>query len=370
MIAPTLRLVAWLASAITLAGFAMLAIRGLGEPQPFDATEDALLHLAIRLEAHGPLYEAPAEAGDALPSILPGFPVVAAVLVGTLGPNLLWLRLTSLLAIIALAVLAMAVIKEETHNRTLAMAGGCLMLAGYALLAGSPAAARPEPLMLVLAMGGGLAMRSLPGAAGGLIAALMLSVACFTHAQGVWFVAAAFAYLLREDRGRLIAFTLGVAVFLAGGYVLLSRVLGPWFNYYAWDLPLRSLRFDGPGLLHFFGGQLLGTLGVLTLMSVLSFALPTRPWRGAGGLWPCVALGAIAAGLLATQSASPEPQALAICVAALALVGPISMHRVTHHLSTWPDSTRAAGEAAALVALVLQFVALFSNVPARTFFGV
>ena len=159
-------------------------------------------------------------------------------------------------------------------------------------------------------------------------------------------------------------FTLGVAVFFAGGYVLLSRFLGPWFNYYVWDVPLHSLRFDGPALLHFLGTQLLGTLGVMTIMSVLSIALPTRPWRGAGGLWPCIGVAAVAAALLATQSTAPDPQSAAICVAALALVGPISTHRVTQHLSTWPDSSRMTGDAVILLTLVLQFVALFANAPA------
>lgn len=361
MIARLFRLTAWLASALALVGFVLLSSRGLSAPQPYDATERGLLELALRLVAHGPLYAAPATA-DA-PSLLPGFPLVAAVLVDTLGPNLLWLRLISLVSIAALAVLAMSVVQEETENRTLSIGSGCILLAAYALLAGNPAVARPEPLMLLLALGGGLALRAMPGAAGGLIAALMLSAACFTHAQAAWFAAAALIYLTREDRGRLVPFTLGLAVFLAGGFVLLSRFLGPWFNYYVWDLPIRLLRFDGPGMLHFVGDRLLGTMGVLTVMTVLSFALPTRPWRGPGGLWPCVGLAAVAASLLATQTAAPEPQALAICVTALALVGPISMHRVTQHLSAWPDSTRLAGEGAILVALVLQFIALFSSIP-------
>ena len=361
MFAPLFRLTAWLASGLALVGFALLCARGLLAPQLYDATERGLLELALRLVAQGPLYAAPVTVDT--PSLMPGFPLVAAVLVGTLGPNIMWLRLLSLLSVVALAVLAMVVVQEETENRTLAMASGSIMLAGYALLAGNPAGARPEPLMLLLSVGGGLALRSMPGVAGGLVAALMISVACFTHAQAVWFAAAAFIYLTREDGGRLVPFTLGLAVFLAGGFVLLSHFLGPWFNYYVWDLPIRSLRFDGPGLLHFIGSRLLGTLGVLTVMSVLSFALPTRAWRGPGGLWPCIGLAAVAASVLATQSVAPEPQALAICVAALSLVGPISMHRVTQHLSTWPGSTRMSGERAVLAALLLQFVALFADIP-------
>ena len=361
MFAPFFRLAAWLASGLALVGFALLCAGGLSAPQPNDATERGMLELTTRLVAHGPLYAAPSTL-DA-PSLLPGFPLVAAVVVSVLGPNILWLRLISLLSIVALAVLAMVVVQEETQNRTLAIASGSIMLAGYALLAGNPAEARPEPLMLLLSVGGGLALRSMPGVAGGLVAALTFSVACFFHAQAIWFAAAALVYLTREDRGRLVPFTLGLGVFLAGGFVLCSYFLGPWFNYYAWDLPIRSLRFDGPGLLNFIGSRLLGTLGVLTVMTVLSFALPTRPWRGPGGLWPCIGMAAVAASVLATQSAAPEPQALAISVAALSLVGPISMHRVAQHLSAWPDSTRMAGEGAVLVALLLQFVALFAGIP-------
>ena len=361
MIARLSRYAAWLASGLGALGFALMAARGLTAPQPYDAAERGLLELAMRLDAHGPLYVAPAAAGT--PSILPGFPLLAAALIEVLGADLVWLRIASLLAVVALAALATVVVREETHNPTLAAGSAGLLLAGYALLTGQPAAARPEPLMLLLAIGGGLALRMLPGAAGGLIAAVLFSIACFTHAQALWFAAAALIYLTREDRGRLVPFTLGVAVVFAGGFILLSRALGPWFNYYAWDQPFHSLRFDGPGLLHFLGGQLLGSLGVMTIMSVLSLALPTRPWRGAGGLWPCIGLAAIAAAVLATQSATPDPSTAAICVVGLALVGPISTHRVTQHLSTWPDSTRMGGEAVILIALVLQFVALFASAP-------
>jgi hypothetical protein len=361
MIPRLFRLTAWLASATVLTGFILLCARGVLAPLPHDVVEQGLLDLALRMMAHGPLYDAPAAAGT--PALMPGFPLVASVLLTTLGTKLVWLRLISLVSIAGLALLVTAVVRAETRNHTLAIASGSILLAGYTLVSGHPAAARPEPLMLLLALGGGLVLRSMPGFVGGLIGALMLSAACFTHVQGIWIAAAALIYLLREDRGRLVAFTLGLAVFLAGGFVLLSRFLGPWFNYYVWDVPLALLRFDGPGMLQFVGGRLLGTLGVLTVMTVLSFALPTRPWRGPGGLWPCVGLAAVAASLLATQTVSPDPQSIAICAAALALTGPISMHRVAQHLSAWPDSTRLAGEGAVLAALVLQFIALFANVP-------
>jgi hypothetical protein len=361
MIVRLFRLALWLASGLALAGFAQACLQGLTAPHPLDATERGLLDLTRRLAAHAPLYTAPA-ALDA-PALMPGFPLAAAVLVDAFGPNLLWLRLVSLAAILGLVAGTMTIVHEETDHRTLAVASAGLLLAGYRLLAGEPAGARPEPLMLVLALGGALALRSVPGAAGALIAAPMFTAACFTHLQAAWLAAAAFVYLTRENRGRLVPFTLGMGLFLGGGYLALSHYLGPWFNYQAWDLPLSTLRFDGPGMARFAGERLLGTLGVLTVMIVFSFALPTRPWLGPSGLWSCLGLAALAAGLLATQSVSPEPQALAICALALAMVGPIAMHRVSQHLSAWPDSSRLAGEGAVLVALVLQFLAMFTLVP-------
>lgn len=366
MLANLFRAASWLASALVVAGFALLCIRGVESPRAADPTERALMNLTTQMVHHGPLYTDPST--EVPPALLPGFPLVAAVLVDALGPRFWGLRAIALLSTLLLAVLAMVIVHEETDNRTLGAASGCLILAGYGLMVGNPAVARPEPLMLVLALGGCLALRVMPGATGGLVASLMLSAASFTHPQAVWFAVAALVYLTLEDRGRLVPYTLGLGLFLGGGYLLLSRALGPWFNYHAWDLPVRSLRFDGPGLMRFVGSWLLGTLGVLTVTTVLSFALPTRTWRGPGGLWACVGVAAIAAALLATQSSAPEPQALAICVVALALVGPISMHRVSQHLSSWPDSTRMAGEGMLLLVLVLQFVALFSAVPPALLF--
>src|SRR6185295_3609273 len=128
--------------------------------------EQGLLDLAVRLARHVPLYDGPPAVVG--PALMPGFALAAAIPVDLLGPQILWLRLLSLGSVCALAWIAMAVVFEETENRTVALASGSLMLAGYSLVIGNPAAARPEPLMLLLALGGGLALRSLPGAAGGL----------------------------------------------------------------------------------------------------------------------------------------------------------------------------------------------------------
>jgi hypothetical protein len=168
--------------------------------------------------------------------------------------------------------------------------------------------------------------------------------------------------VILEDRKSLLAFTLALAAFLGGGHVGLSFGLGPWFNFHAWDAALAALRFEPLGLLRFLGTQLLGTLGVLILATVLSFALPRGPWRGFAGVWTWMGLAAIAAGLFDTQSALIQTQALRSAVVALAILGPISIQRVTHHLSAWPGSTRLGGQNVVLTALALQFVMILAQV--------
>ena len=139
--------------------------------------------------------------------------------------------------------------------------------------------------------------------------------------------------------------------------------LGPWFNFCAWDGPVATLHFSLKGLLHYVCDHLLGKLGVSTLAAVLSFALPTRPWRGKSGLWMSFGIASLAAGLLATQNATFGPHDLIPGIIALAMLGPISIQRVTGHLSTWPGSTRLGGRGVVLAAITLQVIVFLSCLP-------
>ena len=114
----------------------------------------------------------------------------------------------------------------------------------------------------------------------------------------------------------------------------------PFLYFAAFDAPLGALRFSILAPLDFVGDQLLGKLGVPTLAAVLSFAMPTEPWRGKGGLWMWMGLGGLAAGLAATQNSLAGPDSVMPVAIALALLGPISMQRITRHLSSWPGSSR------------------------------
>ncbi|HEY6866680.1 MAG TPA: hypothetical protein VI792_05445 [Candidatus Eisenbacteria bacterium] len=362
MITRLLRALIWLASIAAAVAFAVVVARAFDHPAPASPLEGALLDGAQRLIQHRPLYADPLT--GASPTLMPGFPVVLSVLAGPLGVQLWIPRVLTVVATVLVAVVVLVIVRAETLSWTFAAAGFGSALAGCGLLAGAPDLARPEMLMLLLALAGFAVVRFTMGPLGAVLAAMLLTAACVVHLAGVWFLAAALLYIAIEDHPRLFVTAFALALTCGGGYVALSSLFGPWFNFVAWDLPLHSLRFDPTLLLQFVGAQLLGQPGVLVLATVLSFALPAPPWRGNRGLWVFMGFAMLGAGLLATQGASADPGYFLPGVVVMALLGPVSMERITRHLSTWPGSTRNEGHGVALVALALQFIVFSTAVPA------
>ncbi|MEO5989314.1 MAG: hypothetical protein ABIU54_03895, partial [Candidatus Eisenbacteria bacterium] len=196
---------------------------------------------------------------------------------------------------------------------------------------------------------------------GALLGALLLAGACFTDSMALPFLLVAFLHCRERDTGKLLAFSIGTAVFLGGGHILMSRTLGQWYNFQASEAVWQSFRFDGQELIHLLGGELLGTFGVFTLAVVLSFALPVRPWRGAVGMWTWLAIAGVAAAVLASQNQALEAHGLLPAMLGLALAGPLAMQRVTRHLSASPGASTFGGEGLMLAALALQFLQLFAS---------
>jgi hypothetical protein len=276
-----LRILIWMASVTSVVAVGTLGVRTALSSQPASAVETEVLSLAGRLSHPGPLYEEPTLPNPA--SVMPGLPIATLVLVDTMGRHLWLIRMMTLIALLGVAGIVAAIVHIETGNWTLSLAAPGLMLAGYVALGGQPGMAGPEPLMLALVLAGFLSLRTIPGAWGAAIGALLITVACFTHQRAVGFAAAAMLYLAIEGRSRLTAYALAFGALGGGGYVLVSHVLGPWFNFYAWDVPIRTLEFAPTRLLDFLGRDLIGTLGAMTLAAVLGLALPSQPWRGPGG---------------------------------------------------------------------------------------
>jgi hypothetical protein len=361
MFKSSLRVTLWITSALSLVGYLILAGHGLSNSAPYDSAEVAVLEQAGRIANGDGLYR------DAVPStdvgVLPVFPFAVAGLVRLFGSYVWEPRLITLLATLLCAAAAALAVRTETKSGTLAIASAGLLLMGHGLITvGSVVGASAESLMLLIALVGCITLRFMENIIGAVIAAVLFTTAWFTHPVGPWFAMGALIHLAVHDRRRLIAYALCLALFVGGGHVALSMVLGPWFNYFAWDSLFSSMRLQPLGLLTFIGTQLLGALGVLTMVTVLAFALPVQPWRGATGVWGWMAFAALVAGILGTQNVVLQVDALRPVIVALAVVGPVSMQRVTHHLSSWPGASRIGGQGVVLTALVLQFVTLFAHI--------
>jgi hypothetical protein len=362
MFTRTIRSLVWCASGFACLAFIVLASTRFPAERLVTPDDGVILDHAVRFASGTAAYVAPTTAQAISP--MPGFPWVVSFLVAALGPQLWVPRVASLLFSLIAAVLAMFIVRAETKSWTVGAASGGILLLGLTVLTGHPEAARPEPLALALGLAGLLVLRHVPGYVGAIGSALILSAAFFVHPLALWVIGAAIAYLVAEQPKLCLVFVLAVAVGCGGGYVTLSNSLGEWFNFSAFDGPLSALRFRPSRVLHYIGDVLLGRLGVLTLSTVMAFALPTRPWRGPTGLWTWVAFAAMASGLVATQSLRVSPADMIPVMTALALIGPISVQRVTQHLSAWPGSSRLGGRGVVLTALVLQFVMLFAGVSA------
>lgn len=362
MFARANRIVLWIASITAICGFVALSLQRLPSRHPAEPAEIVLLEHAERLVNGEALYRAP-QSSFAIP-VMPGMPWVVSVLVALFGPGLWQARLITLLASLAVAGLALVIVRAETRSGLLGTVSAGLLLAGFAAFTLREGPASPEPLALALGFGALCVLRFTSGHVGVVLAALLVAASFFVHPLGVGFLAAALAYLVLHHPKHALVFASTAAVLCGGGYVLLSNRLGAWFNFNAWDAPLAMLRFRPLQLLHALGDELLGRLGVLTFSAVLAFALPTRPWRGPTGLWMWGAIAVVACALLGTQSARISARDLLPALVALAIVGPISAQRVTQHLAAWPGSSRLGGQAVVMAALVLQFVMLLAGATA------
>ena len=358
MLNRTLRDLLWLGSFLAVVGYVFVVVRRILHPLAADPLETAILEHATRFASLQPLYLEPTPNS---PALMPGYPIAVSLLVQLFTSQLWEPRVISLAAALATAGLAAMIVRLETLNWTVAVSSCGFVLAGYGLLVGQPEVARPEIVLMALSLGAFFALRTIRGVPGAVAAAILLTAAWLVHAQAVWFVAAAMFYLAYEERPRLVAFTASALVLGGACYVALTAYLGPWFNYNAWDGIVQSLKFNPGELVRYAGDQLLGRLGILTMAAVLSCSLPTAPWLGPGGMWWSMGFATVGAGLIATQSSFAGPQVLVPIVVLLALLGPISMQKITRHLSAWPGSSRLGGEGVVLAGLSLQFFMFFSR---------
>jgi hypothetical protein len=350
----------WILAVGSTAVFAFLCSRRLVHPGELDAVEGVMMDHVVRL-AHGlPIYVEPGLEFIPLAS-MPAFAALASLPARIFGPALWEPRVVSLLSILVIATLVYRIVVTETGGRTLGAAAVGVLMAAHGIVGGGYDVGRPDSLMLALALGGLASLRFTTGFLGALAAALLLTLAFFTQQHAVGFVLAALTHLAVNDRRRLLAFGFAVALGCGGGYALLASWLGPWFTFFTWDVPLHRPHLEQVGALVDLGRGLAGTLGALAIPTLLSLALPRPAWRGPPGIWVWAGCGALGAALMAQPAAAAARHVLHPVVVVLAVLGPISLARLVHHLAAWPGSERLGRSATIYLVLGLQFAPLMQG---------
>lgn len=356
-----LRVALFTMSVLAVIGITYVGVLLVVHPQPVDPSEVAVYEQSDRMMRGATGYAEPAPTTET--ALMPGFPFVISLIGEFLEPDLWEARALALVSLLLVSLLVFWMVRLETQSWTFSVCAMAFVVLGHALLAERPAVARPDTFMMLMVLSGFIVLRLTNGFWGALAGGLIVAGAFFVDIGAIWFVGAATAsMMLDESRRRPLTFLVTSLAVIAGGYVALSQTLGPWFNYQVIDGPARALRLDGVTPLYYLGSHLLGKLALPTAAVVLSFAMPTPPWRGKGGLWTSMAIAAILSGLFATQSSHYGGHLLLPGIVSLSLLAPISMQRVTGHLSAWPGSTRLAGRGVVLTALALQFIVFLSCV--------
>jgi hypothetical protein len=348
---------------VSLFGFGLFAVSAASvvvTSRPPDAIEQTLLELATRHARGEPMYPD----SDVAYAILPGYPLAVAAVAEPFKPTLVHVRGLALFATLVCVVLVAIVVQMQTGSWPLAIAAGSFALLAQGIV-GTPAGiARPQPLMLALALLGLATLRYLTGIGGAIAGGAMFAIAIFVEPTAAWLAGGAAWSLGLGRNHRAAAFVITSGVIVAAGYVALSRWLGPWFNYSAFDGTLALLDFDGLRPWRALADPILRTLSVWTIAALLSFSLTTEPWIGRGGLWMCAGIAAVVGAAAATQSRAFGPESLLPAIALLSVLGPMMAQRITRHLAAWTNPDEFGGEAVACAATLLQFAALFAAAPA------
>jgi hypothetical protein len=354
----------WLAltvmSLVAIGGLLVPAPARLASPLEFGYGDGLMLDHAVRVASGQRLYVEPTLHFITL-AYMPLYTYVVAPLVALFGPHLWTGRLVSLLASLVAAALIGWMVRRESRSALLGLAGAGLFLMGQGFSRGSYDTFRPDPLMLLLVVAGLVTLRLTRGLPGAAASALLLALAFFTKQHAACFGVAALLHLLWNDRRRLPVFALTLVLACGGGFFLLTRVLGPWFSFYVYDVPSHWSTISRARIQGYLGGELFGRFALLSLPVVLSLALPERPWRGPSGLWWWMGLGGLATGLLATLDPYAFYHVLMPTLTALAVVGPLALQRITQRLAPAPSE---AGGAMLAALLAVQFVALLYPVRA------
>lgn len=351
------RVLLWAFALSAIGIFFALAFRRIPYPLELDYIEGAMMDHIVRLSQGQPIYVAPSLDFITL-AYMPGYATLVSLLARAFGPALWEPRLVSFLAMTANAGMVVLVLRRETRSWTLGIGGAGLLIAAFGVTGAHYDVGRPDSVMLCLALSGLVVLRFTTGLRGAVVSALLLTLAFFTKQHAIWFVLAAMVHLAVNDRMRFWLFAVIAAIGCAGGYLVLTLWLGPWFPFFTWDIPSHWSHLDKVRIINYVGRGLVGTFGFLTAGVLASLALPDRLWRGRTGLWYWAGLGGFATGMMATLDPDAFRHVMNPSVVMLAVLGPLAWWHVAHHLATWSGSPRTSRHAVLWLVLALQFVPL------------
>jgi hypothetical protein len=298
----TAELIAVAAAATAAAAFLFVAVQRVAYPYDIDFIEDSMLMQAWRFAQGLPVYGPPN--ADFNPHIyMPLYTWLGGLLLRLTGPSFVPLRLLSLGATLATAVMLFAIARQLSGAAWLGAACAGLFLGGYRITGFWYDLARVDALFVALSVGGlALGLGAGRSTARQSLAALVLALAFFAKQTALLFAAGVGAYLLFTEGRRALAFAGPYAALALAPLLALDATTGGWFFYHVFAMaaldPLEPAR-----LVHYLTVDLFGLMGGLSLCALAVALLVLRPLRGSndrGGLravvaqpWlPAIALGA------------------------------------------------------------------------------
>ncbi|HLF26102.1 MAG TPA: glycosyltransferase family 39 protein [Anaerolineae bacterium] len=255
--------------------YLLIAFSRIAYPYDLDFLEDSVLMQSARLAEAQPVY-APLNAEFVPHVYMPLYFWLGGLLVKLAGVSFAPLRLISLAATLATAVLIYWIARRAGGLRWVALACAGLWLGGYRLTDGWYELARVDPLFVALSLGGfmlgvyaGASTRRL------VVSAVVLALAFLTKQTGVVFALGLSVYLLITVGRRAWLFVGVYAILIVVPVVVLNAQSDGWFNYYAFGIA-SSNPIEIDRIVNYIRFELFGSLAALSVMALMVGVLSVR----------------------------------------------------------------------------------------------
>ncbi len=304
-------------------------------PAVIEMMEATVLQHVERAASGQPIYTEPSREFVAL-AYNPGFYYASLPVTWLFGVSLAALRLQAILALLCTGVMMFLVVRDQTRDRSWALAAVGLFAAGYKAMDAYLDSAHSDSSMLFCGLAGSWLVARRKVIAG----MIMLTCAFWFKQQGVWFVIGAIVFE-RSLAAAAVPVLLGAIPYVFAGKAL----FGSHFHYHTWEVPRAWIDPAGASpaeLLRILAGACLPLL------------VPAvwRLWRTIGrpSIWHAqlAAAAMIAlAGMLDSGSSNNVYAPLVTLLILFAVFGLASMARFDFALST--------------AVLILSFLAMANN---------